>query len=89
MDYELERPSQKLVYFGWDLDDFKNEMLIDEVDNDLPLSTSRYEAYATWLSNVWTKTVRVSKEAEPKKVKISAAKKKPKLSVEGNDEDVD
>ena len=89
LDYELERPSQKLVYFGWDLDDFKNEMLIDEVDNDLPLSTSRYEAYATWLSNVWTKTVRVSKEAEPKKVKISAAKKKPKLSVEGNDEDVD
>ncbi len=89
LEYELERPSQRLVYFGWDLDDFKNEKLIDEVDKDLPLAASRYEAYATWLSNVWSKTVHVSREAEPKKVKISAAKKKTKSSVERDDEDVD
>lgn len=89
LNYELERPSQKLVYSGWALDDFKNEKLIDEVDEHLPLSSSRYEAYAMWLSNVWSETVRVTKEAEPKKVKASGAKKKKSIADSENDEDVD
>ena len=89
LNYELERPSQKLVYSGWALDDFKNEKLIDEVDEHLPLSSSRYEAYAAWLSNIWSETVRVTKEAEPKKVKASGAKKKKSISDSENDEDVD
>ena len=89
LNYELERPSQKLVYSDWALDDFKNEKLIDEVDEHLPLSSSRYEAYAAWLSNIWSETVRVTKEAEPKKVKASGAKKEKSISDSENDEDVD
>jgi len=89
LGYELERPSQKLVYSGWALDDFKNEKLIDEVDKHLPISSSRYEAYAMWLSNVWSGTIRVTKEAEPKKVKASGAKKEKSIADRENDEDVD
>lgn len=89
LGYELDRPSQKLVYSGWTLDDFKNEKLIDEVDKHLPLSSSRYEAYATWLLNVWSETIRVTKEAEPKKVRASGTKKKNGISGSANDEAVD
>ncbi len=89
LNYELDRPSQKLIYSGWDLDDFKNEKLIDEVDKHLPLASSRYEAYAMWLSNVWSNSITLIKEAEPKKVKASGAKKKKSISDGENDEDVD
>ena len=73
---DLKRPSHVLVFGDRDLETFKGESLIEEIDNDLPVATSRIEAYATWLTDSWDDTVRILKEAEPKKAKSAGVKKK-------------
>jgi hypothetical protein len=56
-----------LVFGDRELEAFKNETLIEEIDESLSNSSSRFEAYATWLSDIWLQTVSVLNEAEPKK----------------------
>jgi exodeoxyribonuclease V gamma subunit len=64
---DLKRPSHVLVFGDRELEAFKNETLIEEIDESLSNFSSRFEAYATWLSDIWLQTVSVLNEAEPKK----------------------
>lgn len=64
---DLKRPSHVLVFGEREIDAFKSEPLIAGIDNNLSITSSRYEAYATWLSDIWLQTVSVLNEAEPKK----------------------
>ena len=89
LDNDLKRPSHALVFGARELNEFKADGLIEGIDTDLPISSSRFEAYATWLSNVWTETVRVTKHAEPMKEKGSEPKKKAKKSVPNDGEEVE
>lgn len=89
LGYDLQRPSHTLVFGARDLDDFKTDPLIEGIDTDLPISTSRYEAYANLLSTVWIETVRVIKEAEPPKKRGAGSKGKSKKSVENEEVEVD
>jgi hypothetical protein len=86
---DLKRPSHVLIFGTRELSDFKSDPLIDGIDADLPVSSSRYEAYAMLLSTVWKETVRVTKEAEPPKKRGAGAKGKTKKSVEIEDVEVD
>ena len=89
LGYDLQRPSHALIFAGQDLDDFKSDPLIEGIDTDLPVSSSRYEAYAMLLSTLWKETVRVTKEAEPPKKRGAGAKGKTKKSVENEEVEVD
>jgi hypothetical protein len=91
LGYDLQRPSHELIFAGQDLDDFKSDPLIEGIDTDLPVSSSRYEAYATLLSTVWKETVRVIKDAEPPKKRGagSKGKAKAKKSIENEEVEVD
>lgn len=80
--YDIERPSHALIFGGRDLNDFKSEPLIEGIDTNLPVSTSRYEAYARLLSTVWGETVCVTKEAEPTKKRVAGSRGKTKKSGE-------
>jgi hypothetical protein len=85
---DLKRPSHVLVFGERELDAFKNEPLLEDVDKDPSNQSSRFEAYATWLSEIWTATVRVLEDAEPKK-KSAGVKKKAKIdNSEGTDTEV-
>jgi hypothetical protein len=64
---DLKRPSHVLVFGERELEAFKDESLIEAIDKDLSNQASRFEAYATWLSDIWLQTVSVLNEAEPKK----------------------
>jgi hypothetical protein len=75
---DLKRPSHVLVFGEREVDAFKSEPLIAGIDNSLSNSSSRFEAYATWLSDIWLQTVRIETAAETKKK--SAADKKMKQS---------
>jgi hypothetical protein len=86
---DLKRPSHELIFGTRELSDFKSDPLIEGIDADLPVSSSRYEAYATLLSSVWKETVRVTKEAEPPKKRGAGAKGKTKKSVENEEVEVD
>ena len=72
---DLKRPSHVLVFGERELEAFKDESLIEAIDKDLSNQASRFEAYAGWLAEIWVGTVRVLKEAEPKKVKSSGKDK--------------
>jgi exodeoxyribonuclease V gamma subunit len=89
LGYDLQRPSHALIFADQDLDDFKSDPLIEGIDTDLPVSSSRYEAYAMLLSTLWKETVRVTKEAEPPKKRGAGAKGKTKKSVENEEVEVD
>jgi hypothetical protein len=69
----------------------KSDPLIEAIDTDLPVSTSRYEAYAKLLSNIWDQTVHLIKEAEPPKKSgtRSKSKTKTKKSVDNEEVEVD
>jgi len=82
---DLKRPSHVLVFGEREVDAFKSEPLIAGIDNSLSNSSSRFEAYATWLSDIWLQTVRIETAAETKKK--SAADKKMKKS-DGEDAEV-
>jgi len=86
---DLKRPSHALIFGTRELSDFKSDPLIEGIDTDLPVSSSRYEAYATLLSTVWKETVRVTKEAEPPKKRSAGAKGKSKKSVDNEEVEVD
>jgi hypothetical protein len=89
LGYDLQRPSHTLIFGARDLDDLKSDPLIEGIDTDLPISTSRYEAYANLLSTVWVETVRVLAEAEPPKKRGAGSKGKSKKSVENEEVEVD
>ena len=89
LDNDLKRPSHALVFGARELDEFKVDGLIEGIDMDLPISSSRFEAYATWLSNVWSETVYVTKHAEPMKEKGSGPKKKAKKSAPNDGEELE
>jgi hypothetical protein len=89
LGYDLQRPSHALIFADQDLDDFKSDPLIEGIDTDLPVSSSRYEAYAMLLSTLWKETVRVTKEAEPPKKRGAGAKGKTKKSIENEEVEVD
>jgi exodeoxyribonuclease V gamma subunit len=85
---DLKRPSHVLVFGERELDVFKVESLLEDVDKDLSNQSSRFEAYATWLSEIWIGTVRVLEDAEPKK-KSAGVKKKANIdNSEGTDTEV-
>ena len=86
---DLKRPSHALIYGIRDLSDFKSDPLIEGIDTDLPISSSRYEAYASLLSTVWKQTVRVTKEAEPPKKRGVGSKSKTKKSIDNEEVEVD
>jgi hypothetical protein len=85
LGYDLDRPSHNLVFGKRALEEFQGEPLIETIDLDLPPSSSRFEAYADWLTRTWERTVRVVKEAEPPKTKAAAAEKKKPAAVETED----
>ena len=85
LGYDLDRPSHNLVFGERTLEEFQSEPLIDSIDVELPPSSSRFEAYASWLTRTWENTVRVVKEAEPPKTKAGAAKKKNSAAGETED----
>jgi hypothetical protein len=89
LGYDLQRPSHALIFGSQDLDDFKSDPLIEGIDIDLPVGSSRYEAYATLLSTVWKETVRVTKEAEPPKKRSAGTKGKTKKSVDNEEAEVE
>jgi exodeoxyribonuclease V gamma subunit len=89
LGYDLQRPSHALIFGSQDLDDFKSDPLIEGIDIDLPVGSSRYEAYATLLSTVWKETVRVTKEAEPPKKRSAGTKAKTKKSVDNEEAEVE
>jgi len=89
LGYDLQRPSHALIFDGRDLDDLKSDPLIEAIDTDLPVSTSRYEAYAKLLSNIWDQTVHLIKEAEPPKKSGTRSKSKTKKSVDNEEVEVD
>jgi exodeoxyribonuclease V gamma subunit len=85
---DLKRPSHVLVFGERELDVFKIESLLEDVDKDLSNRSSRFEAYSTWLSEIWMGTVRVLEDAEPKK-KSAGVKKKANIdNSEGTDTEV-
>jgi hypothetical protein len=87
LKFDLDRPSHVLVFGGRELEDFKCEPLIEEIDLGLPISPSRFEAYAAWLADNWAGTVSVLTAAEIKKTK-AAGKKAKTSSTEIEDEEV-
>ena len=89
LGYDLQRPSHALIFSGRDLDDLKSDPLIEGVDTDLPMSTSRYEAYAKLLSNIWSQTVHLINEADPPKKSGTGSKSKTKKSVDNEEVEVD
>ena len=80
LGYDLERPAHEVVFQGRTLDEFKQEPLIDSIDLGLPAGLSRFEAYATWMTDTWTQTVQVLKAAEPVKKKAAGSAKKKKAA---------
>jgi hypothetical protein len=84
----LDRPSHVLVFGGRELEDFKCEHLIEEIDLGLPISPSRFEAYAAWLADNWAGTVSVLTAAEIKKKTKAAGKKAKTSSTEIEDEEM-
>ena len=88
LEFDLDRPSHVLVFGGRDLEVFKSEPLIEEIDLALPNSLSRFEAYAAWLADNWAETVRVLTAAEPKKKPKVAGKKAKTEGSEIADEEV-
>ena len=83
---DLKRASHVLVFGERELEVFKNEPLITGIDKSLTITASRFEAYATWLSDIWLATVRIVTAAETKKK--SAGDKKIAKS-EGESTEVD
>jgi exodeoxyribonuclease V gamma subunit len=77
LERDLKRPSHVLVFGERKLDEFKSEPLIAEIDKVLSNTSSRFEAYATWLSDTWLETVRLVTAAETKK-KSAAVKRMAK-----------
>ena len=77
LERDLKRPSHVLVFGERKLDEFKSEPLIAEIDKVLSNTSSRFEAYATWLSDTWLETVRLVTTAETKK-KSAAVKRMAK-----------
>jgi hypothetical protein len=88
LEFDLDRPSHVLVFGGRELQDFKCEPLIEEIDSGLPSSASRFEAYAAWLADNWAGTVSVLTAAEIKKKTKAAGKKAKTASTEIEDEEV-
>ncbi len=82
MRSDSKRPSYVLIFGSRELPDFKSDPLIEEIDIDLPASSSRFEAYAAWLLNVWSETVVVLREAEPSKKRSAGSKNKTKKNVD-------
>ena len=80
LGYDLERPAHEVVFQGRTLDEFRQEPLIDSMDLGLPAGLSRFEAYATWMTDTWTQTVHVLKAAEPVKKKAAGSAKKKKAT---------
>jgi len=89
LNNDSKRPSHVLIFGDRDLSDFRSESLIEGIDTDLPVSTSRFEAYASWLLNVWSETVSVIKEAEPPKKRSAGSKSKIKKSDDVEEEGID
>ena len=87
LKYDLDRPSHVLVFGERQLEVFKSEPLIEEVDLALPSSPSRFEAYAAWLADNWAGTVSVLTAAELKKKTKAADKKTATASTEIADEE--
>jgi exonuclease V gamma subunit len=88
LEFDLDRPSHVLVFGGRELQDFKCEPLIEEIDSGLPSSASRFEAYAAWLADNWAGTVSVLTAADIKKKTKAAGKKAKTASTEIEDEEV-
>ena len=88
LNNDSKRPAHVLVFGSRELSEFKSDALIKGIDTDLPVSTSRFEAYAAWLSNVWNETVNVTKAAEPPKKRSTGSKRKKK-SVDVEEVEVD
>jgi exodeoxyribonuclease V gamma subunit len=88
LKFDLDRPSHVLVFGGRELEDFKCEHLIEEIDLGLPISPSRFEAYAAWLADNWAGTVSVLTAAEIKKKTKAAGKKAKTSSTEIEDEEM-
>ena len=88
LKFDLDRPSHVLVFGGRELEVFKSEPLIEEIDLALPNSPSRFEAYATWLADNWVGTVRVLTAAEIMKKPKSAGTKAKTATTEIADEEV-
>ena len=87
LEFDLDRPSHVLVFGERQLEVFKSEPLIDEVDLALPSSSSRFEAYAAWLADNWAATVSVLTAAELKKKTKAAGKKTTTASTEITDDE--
>ena len=85
---DLKRPSHVLVFGERELEAFKDESLLEDVDKDLSNQSSRFEAYATLLSEIWMGTVRVLEDAEPKKKSAGVKKKTKTDNSEGTDTEV-
>ena len=88
LKFDLDRPSHVLVFGGRELEVFKSEPLIEEIDLALPNSPSRFEAYATWLADNWVGTIRVLTAAEIMKKPKSAGTKAKTATTEIADEEV-
>jgi len=88
LKFDLDRPSHVLVFGGRELEVFKSEPLIEEIDLALPNSPSIFEAYATWLADNWVVTVRVLTAAEIMKKPKSAGTKAKTATTEIVDEEV-
>lgn len=85
---DLKRPSHVLVFGERELDVFKNEPLLEDVDKELSNQSSRFEAYANWLSEIWMRTVRVLENAEPKRKSVGAKENAKIDNSEGTDTEV-
>ena len=81
---DLKRPSHALVFGERELDVFKSEPLIAEIDKSLSNTSSRFEAYATWLSDTWLSTVRVLSAAEANSKSAGVKKKTKAVSSDGD-----
>jgi hypothetical protein len=80
LGYDLDRPSHEVVFQGRTLLEFKEEELIDSIDLGLQAGLSRFEAYSTFMTDTWKKTVTVLKAAEPVKKEVVGSKKEKKTN---------
>jgi len=80
MGFDLERPSHQLIYGEFEYQDFLQEELLDDIDDGLPQTVSRFMAYSELLTTTWDGTTHVLRAADKPKAKKSTSSKKSSRS---------